>query len=178
MIEHMQDRRRLRDGLVTAVLAVVIAAGTVAFPGAVNAATGGATPAWQLRMLARVNAVRAAAGVPAVALCAPLGSSADKYAHLMGSQDYFGHRGPDGLDPWDRMRAEGYQLHGAAENIAAGQRGVAAVMSSWRQSPAHYVNLVNPVFTHVGFGYARNRSSTYTRYWVQEFGFGGHCTGV
>ncbi len=93
----------------------------------------------------------------------------------MARRDFFGHLGPDGRDPWDRMRAEGYQWRGAGENIAAGQRGVSSVMSSWRRSPAHYAILVNPAFTHVGFGYARDGSSTYTRYWVQEFGFGGRC---
>jgi uncharacterized protein YkwD len=110
-------------------------------------------------------------------LCAPLGLSAQKYAHVMAARDFFGHRGPDGRQPWDRMRAEGYQWRGAGENIAAGQRGVAAVMASWRGSPPHYANLVNPAFTHVGFGYSRKDSSHYATYWVQEFGYGGRCSG-
>jgi uncharacterized protein YkwD len=130
---------------------------------------------WRQDMLVRVNAVRAAAGVPPVRACAALRRSAQSYAGLMASTDSFGHIGPDGSQPWDRMRSQGYTYRTAAENIAAGQGSVDQVMREWIASPAHYANLVNPLFRHVGFGHAGDASSTYRGYWVQDFARGGGC---
>ncbi len=93
----------------------------------------------------------------------------------MATTNHYGHVGPNGSEPWERMSAEGYRWRAAAENIAAGQRGVAAVMTSWRESSGHYANMVNPDYEHVGFGYYREDGSQYRTYWVQNFGRGGGC---
>jgi uncharacterized protein YkwD len=132
--------------------------------------------AWQEQMLSRVNALRSAAGAAPVALCTRLLSSAQDYASLMANSNYYGHVGPDGSEPWDRMSAHGYQWRGAAENIAAGFSDLDEVMKAWQSSPGHYANIVNPEFEHVGFGMATQDSSTYGTYWVQHFGRGGTCS--
>ena len=62
-----------------------------------------------------------------------------------------------------------------AENIAGGQNSVSAVMRGWRNSAGHYKNMVEPQFTHAGFGMAVNLGSKYKKYWVQNFGFGASC---
>lgn len=130
---------------------------------------------WQQSMLDAVNDLRSKAGVHPLALCNRLDDSAQGYAQLMLDRNYFGHTGPDGTQPWDRMSAAGYQWKGAAENIAAGQRGVAAVMAAWQNSPGHLENMLNPSFRHIGFGYAFGGNGTYRTYWVQNFGYGGSC---
>jgi uncharacterized protein YkwD len=130
---------------------------------------------WRQVMLARVNAGRASAGVPPVRGCGALRRSAQGYAGVMASADAYGHIGPDGSQPWDRIRAQGYAWRTAAEDIAAGQTSIDEVVEGWITSPGHYVNLVNPAFQHIGFGYAINAKSTYRGYWVLDLGSGGAC---
>jgi uncharacterized protein YkwD len=93
----------------------------------------------------------------------------------MATDDHYGHVGPDGSQPWERMRQQGYAWRAAAENIAAGQMTIDQVMSAWVASTPHYTDLVNPVFRHVGFGHAHNAGSTYGHYWVQNFARGRGC---
>ena len=93
----------------------------------------------------------------------------------MSTRDHYGHVGPDGSQPGERMVREGYRWRAYAENIAAGQRSVAAVMADWIASAGHYANLVNPAYRHVGLGHASTGVSEYGDYWVQDFGRG---TGV
>jgi uncharacterized protein YkwD len=133
-----------------------------------------ATEAWQEEMLASVNAMRAAAGVPRLTLCAPVTKAAADYARVMAERSWFDHTGPDGSEPWDRMAAAGYAYRAAGENIAAGQEDVASVMQAWRDSPGHYANIVNKDFTHLGVGRAPSKDE-YGIYWVQNFGRGGSC---
>lgn len=130
---------------------------------------------WRARMLAAVNAVRADAGVPPLRPCAALRRAAQDYAMVMASRDHFGHVGPDGRAPGDRIRSQGYAWKAVAENIAAGQVSIDEVMAAWIASPGHYANLISPAVRHVGLGYAGSSGSTYGAYWVQEFGRGRGC---
>ena len=148
---------------------------SAAAPATPGIGAGTTAAAWRVQMLDRVNALRRAAGAPPVSLCQPLVASAQDYATVMATTNYYGHVGPDGSQPWDRMSAHGYQWQGAAENIAAGFDDLDSVMKAWQASPGHYENIVNPAFVHVGFGSASKASSTYGTYWVQHFGYGGSC---
>lgn len=94
---------------------------------------------------------------------------------LMSTRDHYGHVGPDGSEPGERMLRQGYRWRAAAENIAAGQRSVAEVMAGWVASPGHYANLVNPAYRHVGLGHATSSAGVYGDYWVQNFGRGRGC---
>ena len=142
----------------------------------VIANAGAPTVNWQDQMLATVNDLRTAAGAPPLTLCARLTATAQDYATLMATTGHYGHVGPDGSEPWDRMTAHGYQWRGAAENIAAGFDDVSAVMDGWRNSPGHYANIVDPSFEHVGFGWATGAKGQFGDYWVQNFGAGGTCS--
>ena len=141
------------------------------------AATAQAAGNWRLDMLLQVNALRKEVGAPPVTLCTRLTSAAQEYASLMASQDHYGHVGPDGSQPWERMAGQGYRWTAAAENIAGGYGVVIDVMNAWHDSPGHYTNIINPDLTHVGFGFATDPDSTYQEYWVQDFGTGGSCSG-
>lgn len=126
-------------------------------------------------MLERVNAMRAAAGVRPLKPCPSLRRAAQGYATVMSTRDHYGHVGPDGSQPADRIRREGYIWRALAENIAAGQGTVDAVMTAWAASAGHYANLLNPLYRHVGFGYGASDSGDYGSYWVQDFGRGRGC---
>lgn len=152
-------------------LVALVAVGVVATAGSADAVTRD----WRLRMLDKVNAVRAAAGVPPVHLCRHLQQSAQAYAQQMASTATFGHQGPDGRLPADRMAATGYRGTMTGENIGAGQATVVQVMRQWRASPNHYATMTDPRLYHVGFGYATSDRSTYPTYWVQNYGAGGTC---
>ncbi len=156
---------RARAGLIGLVVAGVALAGTVTPASAV-------TGDWRTRMLSRVNAVRALAGVPALTSCPALTSSAQRYSALMARTDTFGHIGPDGRGPGERITSAGYRWTLAGENLAGGQHTVYEVMQGWRGSASHLATMTNAAFTHVGFGYASDPTSPYIRYWVQDYASG------
>ncbi len=127
---------------------------------------------WRSRMLTRVNAVRALAGVPPVTICPALTTSAQRYASLMARTDTFGHIGPDGRGPGERITSAGYRWTIAGENLAGGQHTVYEVMQGWRTSATHLATMTNGAFSHVGFGYAVDPDSPYVRYWAQDYADG------
>lgn len=118
--------------------------------------------------LAQINAARANAGLPPVALDGGLSRMAQGHACDMAARGYFDHTTPDGTGLFDRANKAG--LSGfcqLAENIARGQRDIPTVMGIWLRSPGHRANLLDPDLTHVGLGRAPGP------YWVQVFG--GRC---
>ena len=128
---------------------------------------------WRAEMLNAVNAVRAQNGAAAVRACPALDRSAQGYAELMARTGTFSHTGPDGTQPWDRMRAAGYSYRAASENIAYGYASVASVMDGWVKSSGHFANLISKSVTDAGFGQAADSQGRI--YWVQNFGAGGAC---
>ena len=86
----------------------------------------------------------------------------------MRTKNYFSHTSKDGRSPWDPHPAQGYH-YGSAENIAAGQRTAAAVVSAWMNSTGHRKNILNCSNKAVGVGVSRG-SGTYYIYWTQDFG--------
>lgn len=130
---------------------------------------------WRRHMLKNVNRLRTAAGIAPLRMCYRLTRSAQGYAASMGNRDHYGHVGLDGSNVWQRVVASGYRAAIAAENIGAGQRTVAEVMGDWRESPSHYAALVDPTYTHIGFGFLAAFNAKYPTYWVQHLGRGGEC---
>ena len=68
----------------------------------------------------------------------------------------------------DRLAAAGYQWEWCGENVASGQSSAAAAMDDWMHSHGHRENILNPHFTEMGAGYARDRAGR--PYYVQVFG--------
>lgn len=136
---------------------------------------------WQEQMLNSINSIRAEKSLNPLKMCRPLVKAAQGYAKKMASQDFLDHTGKDGSTPGSRIQKAGYDWKNSrknsmiAENIAAGQNSVLEVMRSWSQSKSHYKNMVNPAFTHVGFGMSINERAKYKKYWVQNLGFGATC---
>lgn len=88
---------------------------------------------------------------------------AQDYARLMDSIGKFGHTGPDGKTPQDRITASGYKWITSGENIARGYTTPEEVMKGWLTSTGHRANILNKNFTDIGIGY-------YNNVWVQDFG--------
>lgn len=130
-------------------------------------------------LLAQVNAARArprmcgrqrfAAARP-LSWNAALGAAAQGHSKAMAYGNYFAHRDPDGDMPADRARAAGYRGRQIGENIAAGQSSPGKAMAGWLASPGHCANLMNPMFTQVGAGFASEARSDEGVYWTMVFG--------
>ena len=138
-----------------------------------------ALPNFQAEMLQRVNALRAAGATcgargsftPAGALAwndaltqATLAHSAD-----MAANDYFSHTSRDGSTLGQRVTRAGYTWGLVAENIAAGQTSVQAVIAGWTASDGHCANLMNPGLRDIGVACVPGSATArYGRYWTMN----------
>lgn len=91
---------------------------------------------------AATNAERRRAGCPEVRPDRRLTAAAQAHASDMAEHGYFAHRGRDGSDFADRIRAQGHPRPGA-ENLAQGQRSAAEVVAAWMDSPGHRRNILD-----------------------------------
>jgi len=82
---------------------------------------------------------------------------AQAHSEDMARRSFFSHRNPDGLTPFDRLRAADVHYQAAAENIAEGQETAEEVFGGWIGSPGHRRNLENPAFTRHGIGLVQRR---------------------
>ena len=133
------------------------------------------------RVVALVNTARSqgqrcgAVSFPPVAplaAAAPLEAAARAHARDMAANDYFAHRGKDGSEPRDRVRAAGYASRLTGENIAFGPESAEEVVAGWLASPGHCANLMDGRFRHTGVGIATGAPAERI-YWVQTFGAPG-----
>jgi len=70
----------------------------------------------------------------------------------MGRRNYFSHVTPDGQDPFDRSKRQGFGTFN--ENIAAGVSDVTGTMQQWKDSDGHCRNMMKASHTRMGAGYA------------------------
>ena len=66
-----------------------------------------------------------------------------------------------------RVAAANFAMGAGGENIAAGQPSVSEVMAAWMLSPGHRANILNAVYTGVGFGLAYD--AYHLPYWCAVF---------
>ena len=62
-------------------------------------------------------------------------------------------------------------LHAMGENIASGPHAARAAYRQWANSPGHYANMIDPMFTKIGVAYFENQYGT--PFWVMCLGAGG-----
>jgi uncharacterized protein YkwD len=124
---------------------------------------------WRAEILRLVNQERQLAGAGTVVLNDTLEAEATQYACEMIAGNFFAHVNPqNGSHLRDRAAEFGYDFWIIGENLAAGQRTPAEVVSDWMDSPCHRENVLNPAFTELGVGV--RIGGDYGFYWVQEFG--------
>lgn len=114
-----------------------------------------------------VNKTRASYGLSQLKWANDLAAVARAHSQDMINRRFFDHTNPDGLSPFDRMRAAGISYRTAAENIAYGQKTPEAVMNAWMNSSGHRANILNANVKELGVGAAANSAGTI--YWTQEF---------
>ncbi|GAB9471938.1 hypothetical protein Gpo141_00009133 [Globisporangium polare] len=134
-------------------------------------ATPSAGLSMQAQMLNAVNAERAAVGLAAFCTNTKLQTAAQLHSEDQAKNNFMDHTGSDGSTMDQRVTAQGFVWTGVAENVAAGQVDVTAVVKSWMASPGHKANILGN-YKFFGMGYGYNAASTYKYYWTQDFGTG------
>jgi LysM repeat protein len=108
------------------------------------------------QLIAEVNGLRSAYGLPALKVNSALMSAAQKHSDYQAQIGSWTHTGPGGSSPRDRAVAAGYG-GGArvfiSENVAAGVNlsPSMAVYDMW-QDALHLETMISPYFTHIGAG--------------------------
>jgi hypothetical protein len=112
--------------------------------GAATPAASAAEPGLESEYVAGVNAARADAGLPPLAVDGELTAVARAWADQMASENRIWHNpnlGNQISAPWMKV----------GENVGTGVE-VSAVMNAFINSPAHYRNIVDPDFDYIGVG--------------------------
>ncbi len=108
-------------------------------------------PDLEKRMLNLVNSERAAAGLRPLAPDPELTEVARRHSADMFARGYFAHDTPDGLSPFDRMRADNIRFLTAGENLALAPTLPVAHIGLMN-SPGHRANIMQKDFGRVGIG--------------------------
>lgn len=112
------------------------------------------------KLLDETNAARASNGSKNLTLNPKLFAAAQSKAEDMANKNYWSHYTPDGSPPWVFVTAEGYDYKKLGENLATGFLDEKSTVNGWMASKGHRENLLDPMFSEVGFGVAN--SSDYT----------------
>ena len=131
---------------------------------------GYADPATAAAVYALTNELRADSGLPPLALNDALNGSANSYAAVLATYDWFAHEGPDGSTIKSRAEAAGYSSWiYLSENLYRGFYGDAAerIVQAWADSPGHLSNLTGQQITEIGVGCYISGN---LRWCVQDFG--------
>lgn len=129
----------------------------------------------EARFLDLINAERKAAGLPALKLRTDLRDAARLHSLDMAVNGFFGHVGPDGRGPGERIAALDRTALAdfSAENVATISRpdgriganfAVKRLHRNLMDSPGHRANILHPKATHVAFGVVRTESGV----WVTQ----------
>jgi uncharacterized YkwD family protein/spore coat assembly protein SafA len=114
-----------------------------------------------------VNVQRARAGLHQLTANWQLSRVARYKSQDMANNGYFSHYSPTYGSPFKMMESFGLRFSAAGENIAYGQTTPAQVMNDWMNSPGHRSNILNPTYTQIGVGLAKNKNGVC--YWTQMF---------
>lgn len=117
-------------------------------------------------MLTYVNNYRSEVNVEPLAIDNDLNLAATIRALEMAYSKKFSHTRPDGSMCDTVLDDLKLKTSASGENIAYGQRTVAAVSEDWKNSKGHYGNMISASYNKVGFG---KFSLNGVNYWVQLF---------
>jgi uncharacterized protein YkwD len=137
-------------------------------PSAAELTTPAPTEAEQLaaEVVRLTNLERAAAGRAPLAVHPAVWSAAMSHSADQAAMGRMSHTGSDGSDAGTRLTRAGFTWRTWGENVAAGQRTAADVVSAWMGSSVHRANILSSTFTVIGIGVATTANGT--RYWTMD----------
>src|SRR4051794_29085557 len=113
-----RTRAAISAVMVAMTLACTPAGGVPTDPTTATVPAGDPTPAWELAMLGRINAERAAVGAGPLAACGTLRWAAQGHSLDQASHSTMTHTGSDGSDVRVRAERAGYQgWNSLGENV-------------------------------------------------------------
>ncbi|MBN2557316.1 MAG: hypothetical protein JXB33_01030 [Clostridia bacterium] len=98
------------------------------------------------------NAMRRQKGLPLLEWDDKAAASALLHSMDMDARDFFAHENPDGLQPWDRMEAQGISYMLAGENIAGGYRDAVHMVNDWLNSKTGHREAMLGGYRYLGVG--------------------------
>ncbi|MCV2863220.1 CAP domain-containing protein [Albidovulum sediminicola] len=104
-------------------------------------------------MVDSINTLRAAAGVPPLALNAELTAAAATHSRDMSVQNRPWHFGSDGSSPVERVRRSGYAGQLLGENISETYETEIETLSAWMDVPDTRAVVLDPAARQVGFAW-------------------------
>ncbi|MFT9495429.1 CAP domain-containing protein [Anaerosolibacter sp.] len=119
-------------------------------------------------MLELINAERAKAGVAPLQLHEGLMPVAQEKSDDMARNKYFSHTSPTYGSPFDMMKQFGISYSTAGENIAINS-SVSRAHTAFMTSDGHRKNILNPNFTHIGIGIAKDTTNYNSYKYTQMF---------
>lgn len=138
-------------------LALVLAAG----PALACRKPGGAAGI-EAGLIDWINSERARKGLSQLSPNGKLEGAAQDHACDMAAAGKMAHQVPGGPSFQSRIKGAGYRMRTAVENIAKSRSGSAdAAAGIWRDSPAHWDNILNPRLRDIGIGVATDGTSVY-----------------
>jgi uncharacterized protein YkwD len=168
------DARGARHRWLLAVLAVVLLS-TFGLAG-----SGGAANAYddeELKFVGLINDYREQNGLRPVILSDTLAVAAERHSKDMAEYGFFAHNTaqssyyPDGAEPWDRMKAEGYDYNTPkGENLAVGYEAAEEAMHAWKDSPSHNAAMLDGNYRVMGVARINVPGSVHGWYWTTDFG--------
>lgn len=122
-------------------------------------------------ILGLTNDYRTSQGLKPLTLNDQLNKSSLAHTQDLTTNNYWAHNNPNGKT-WDSfIKDSGYPYKYAGENIANGFRDTGSMMQSWKNSPTHNKNLVNPNYTDIGISIVQGKRNGRNVYYViQNFG--------
>jgi uncharacterized protein YkwD len=119
---------------------------------------------------ALISKYRQAHGLKPVTIDAVLTKIAAVHADRMAKLDTMSHVLPGEGSFQQRLAAGGFRASMAAENVAAGQPTLPAVLEAWRKSPGHNANLLLPDISKIGIALSIAPGGKYKYYWSLVLG--------
>lgn len=123
---------------------------------------------YEQQLLDLVNKEREAEGLQPLQYDSKVAKVAQLKAQDLLTNNYFEHESPTYGSPSEMLTQFDVSWTASGENIAAGQRSVEEVHEGWMNSPGHRENILQEIYTHVGFGFTEG-GGDYGTYWVQLF---------
>lgn len=121
-------------------------------------------------LLAKVNALRTAQGLPPVTSDQDLSRTAQRHAEELAARGELSHAGVNGSRIGERLDAAGYRYSLAVENLASGTLDEDDTLDRWLASPGHRKSLLAGDVRQAGVGYVEvpvaDMRVAHRSYWV------------
>jgi uncharacterized protein YkwD len=160
------DRKRMRLSVVGTLAVALLAALGAVVPAAATGSTAIETlDTLDTAIVARINVIRQAHGLPPMRASARLGRAAHRHSRAMGMYGFFAHESRDGTSYRQRIRRDypqgGYGVWSVGENLAFDSEQISAAdaVGMWMGSPPHRAALLSKTWREIGVSALRVSSA-------------------